>query len=475
MTHEAFADANSADNRTEYNWHLQSTRYPLPPHRKVVLYYSPVENDIVRGDSEPETHGTHTAGTLAGDKPAGTGTPASYGTREDLDGMAPAARLAICDIYRSGAGHVEILGDYSNYWSPALRVSANVSSNSWGDDNTTALYTTIARQHDSFAWENRQFLIVRSMGNKPSPTQGVIMAAEAVAKNVVSVGATENKPGPTNTKCLNPAGLDEKIWEGSKIGPTADGRTKPNVVAPGALVESAWFQAVNRFTAYHVDCGTSMSAPLVAGSAALVRDYFAKGFYPSGAANPADARPQVSAALVRALLQVSTKEILLDDGNPAYPNGVQGWGRVRLDDGLYFTGDRLRLLIVDEATALTTGGTEVHRFRVRDSHDPLRVMLAWTDRPGAAGALPAIVNDLDLRLNITLPTGQNVFYTGNAWEPGTNQTRTGEFAPDAINVEEAVFRNTPTPGVYTARVRATNVPIGAQSYALAIVGDVEWA
>ena len=32
--------------------------------------------------------------------------------------------------------------------------------------------------------------------------------------------------------------------------------------------------------------GTSMATPLIAASAALVRQYFLTGFYPGGAANP---------------------------------------------------------------------------------------------------------------------------------------------------------------------------------------------
>ena len=47
--------------------------------------------------------------------------------------------------------------------------------------------------------------------------------------------------------------------------------------------------------------GTSMATPLAAGSAALVRQYFLEGFYPSGAATPAAAFAP-SGVLVKAVM-----------------------------------------------------------------------------------------------------------------------------------------------------------------------------
>lgn len=50
-----------------------------------------------------------------------------------------------------------------------------------------------------------------------------------------------------------------------------------------------------------VDQGTSMSTPIVAGGAVLVRQYFTDGWYPSGAAVPADAFAP-SAPLLKAVM-----------------------------------------------------------------------------------------------------------------------------------------------------------------------------
>lgn len=67
-----------------------------------------------------------------------------------------------------------------------------------------------------------------------------------------------------------------------------DGRLKPDVLAPGQFIVSALsdeniktFQC-NGLNSLRESHGTSMSAPVVAGHAALVRQYFMEGWYPLG-------------------------------------------------------------------------------------------------------------------------------------------------------------------------------------------------
>jgi subtilisin family serine protease len=54
--------------------------------------------------------------------------------------------------------------------------------------------------------------------------------------------------------------------------------------------------------------GTSFAAPEIAGLAALVRDYFQKGFYPTGTATPANALTP-SGALVKAVILASGEDM----------------------------------------------------------------------------------------------------------------------------------------------------------------------
>ena len=69
--------------------------------------------------------------------------------------------------------------------------------------------------------------------------------------------------------------------------------------------------------------GTSMSNPLVAGGAAVVRDFYQKAH--GGTA---------SAALVKATMINSAVDLLDEDNNGnndnAFPSRYEGWGRVNL-------------------------------------------------------------------------------------------------------------------------------------------------
>ena len=56
------------------------------------------------------------------------------------------------------------------------------------------------------------------------------------------------------------------------------------------------------------DTGTSMSAPIVAGAALLVREYFVRGFFPTGAATRANSL-EPSAALVKAMIVNSAQKL----------------------------------------------------------------------------------------------------------------------------------------------------------------------
>ena len=84
--------------------------------------------------------------------------------------------------------------------------------------------------------------------------------------------------------------------------------------------------------------GTSMATPLIAGSAALVRQYFLSGAYPTGKINAANAfKP--SGALVKAVLISGAGGLSgyePDTGLPLSPppSYRQGFGRVRLANSL---------------------------------------------------------------------------------------------------------------------------------------------
>jgi subtilisin family serine protease len=142
----------------------------------------------------------------------------------------------------------------------------------------------------------------------------------------------------------------------SSRGPTLDGRIKPDVLAPGESITSALtdknlqsFQCDTLASCTTSMEGTSMATPVAAGSAALVRSYFAQGFWrpPPTTENAApEARPiNPTGALVKAVMVNSAVDELFLGERP--PSFNQGFGRIKLDNVLVFPDSARRLLVGD--------------------------------------------------------------------------------------------------------------------------------
>jgi hypothetical protein len=267
------------------------------------------------------------------------------------------------------------------------------------------------------------------------------------AKNVLAVGATEQAPGEAS-HCYG------------GIGPTADGRRKPEVYAPGCDIVSASAETECGLTS---KSGTSMACAAVAGAAALVRQYYRAGFYPSGHANPAAPRTP-SGALLRATLIDAAVDMT---GVEGYPNDMEGWGRVLLDQALAFDEEPRRLLVRDlpNGIGLRTGDSDTVELDVTDAGLPLRVTMAFTDVPAALAASEAAVNDLDLVME-----GPHGTFRGNSFDAG--QSIPAGVA-DSKNSVEQILLLQPTVGHYTVRVVGTAVRMERQGYALCITGAVD--
>ena len=157
-------------------------------------------------------------------------------------------------------------------------------------------------------------------------------------------------------------------------------------------------------------CSTSWATPAVAGAAALVRQYFMEGRYPSGKAT--DAKHCPSGALVKAVLLNGAMDMArIADGSEQYPNKIEGWGRLNLDRSLYVEGEpgyrRVRVLDFWMANGLAQGESFCRKVKVGSAKEPLHVTLVWTDPPPANVCHKSfVVNDLDL----TLTQGAALYY-----------------------------------------------------------------
>ncbi len=475
-------------------------------------------------------HGSHVSASVLGD-----GSPSGLGR-----GAAPAARLVfqatenwattsfLCQILggwpASGYFLTGLPDDLNDLYLQAYNDGARIHANSWGAA-TAGEYTVSSVQTDEFVWNHPDMAITFSAGNSGADANnnGVVdndsTGAPATAKNVITVGASENDradnwPCDTNlaygshdsyqsgqtcnsmggenvlgtagqrwgftAEPLNSdpsAGNAEQMAPFSSRGPTDDGRIKPDIVAPGTWILSGfseqfqegydndpvnsqnnayqwdgWGMPINKF--YKYMGGTSMSNPIAAGAATVVRDFYKK-----------TADHEASAALVKATL-INSAVDLLDENNDGandndfpIPNIHEGWGRINLvnaTDGSH--------QFVDDAVGINTNQSATHQFTVGTAGAPLKISLVWSDFPSTEAAAQNLVNNLDLI--VTAPDSS--VYLGNVFSGGWSQT--GGSADSSNNVENVYIAAAPA-GTWSVEIRGVNVPNGPQPHALVVDGS----
>lgn len=478
-----FAEADNSPppvNTGTPNGPLQTDRVDIS-RRKVIAYdflFSCDQYPGQPGCDHPDdplawdntTHGTHTAASAAADT-------AEFLFHDIGDSIAPGAKLVIQDAgYNGGDNCSQLPGlgcpvrNFTAALEQAYAQGARIHSNSWGDRQGTPMsatpptgnYSATARDLDEFALTHPDMLIVVATGNAGALGASSI-ASPGTAKNALQVGGTRNTRG---------AG-DDTLAPITGLGPTRDGRIKPEVVGP------AWVYAATSDGDIRTgncragnDGGTSYAAPTIAGAAALVRQYFLEGFYPSGFPTRAVERIP-SAALLKASLIASARAAQFKDIGSAIvsalptPSYEQGWGFPVLDDVLYFPGDRRRLKVVDvdRNDGLINGDSSTISLRVRPGTS-LRAVLVWTDPPSTARTVSdsssVLVHDLDLK--VIDPAGGTV-YGNEPLHPGQ---------ADRKNNTEVVTLAAPAAGTYRVTVSAQRVTgLLRQGYALVVTGDFD--
>jgi serine protease AprX len=366
---------------------------------------------------DDEGHGTHVAGTIAGDGDGGA----------DGRGVAPRAALVglkVLDANGNGSTSDVIAALNWAVANPGYGIDViNMSLGSEGCSNGT--------------------------GAEPAAVNAAVAAGIVVAVAAGNEGpgrCTIGSPGATESALTVGAMADPGaggfyMADFSSRGRTADGRTKPDVVAPGVRIRSA---AAGTGNGYSTASGTSMATPFVAGVVLLLRDQ----------------SPSLTATQVKQRI-TSTALDWGRGGDETLPGSAgldidHGHGRLDAHAALVAAGAPLgagppvpihRLL---SSRLSGTGAFETYTLIADGSGQPLAVTLTLADDDlNGNGLTDADANgnhlvDFDMRLS---DAGGNVVKVFN--RQGTELTG----ATTGVR-QDAFYRPPETPTPYTLRVES---------------------
>lgn len=489
-----------ADTRPTSGWTGSSPCRVTTNHRKVVCYKDSSEygagsggGDLSACDSavsESFTHGQVVAGIAAGNatrdevpappQPQVPGLGAGFyddgnsdGRFDELndsayDGVAKGAKVVMIDAVSGCPDNIEsgvFPGDmYRVVTETWTEFDATIHNNSWGSVPSPSgpEYNIQALNVDRAVFDNPINLVTWSAGNEGEfadvPFDGGVVTVGTVGdqktcKNCIAVGASN--------------GLGDH-WFFTSKGPcgtgSAAGRVCPLLFAEGfdnacrsedEGTEDQTGVAVCRDSGNQQ--GTSFAAPNMAGAAALVRDYFQKGFYPDGtdqnSSNAADQVGALSAHALRAIL--ITSAIPITTGRTFVPpdrfNNIWGYGQVVLSRALPLSGDPETvsgLIIHDDpgdidknagndgvsdldfTPTIAPSSEQSSIVEVLSDEEDLVVALTWLEEEGVLGG-GAMINDIDLRVEYcgtdsSCATVENTWY-GNIFSEDFDRDGDADF------------------------------------------------
>lgn len=434
---------------------------------------------------ELSDHTTHLAGTLIaqGINPAAKGmafgaTLKIWDYNDDITEMASAAK----DLLLSNHAYGPVVGWVYNPDRPGN--DANGKWEWWGNTAMSAteeylfgFYNAKAADIDRIAYSNPYYLVVRSADNKRAETgppantayflrntdekstlprlrnDGYdVIAAEATAKNVLTVGAADVSTDLSRITVSSYSG-----W-----GPTDDGRIKPDLLGVGTPILSTLSSGT---ASYGSLLGTSMASATVTGALLLLQELYAQ-------LKPGQF---MRSATLRALaLHTATRPRPAGQTALPPPDYRQGWGLLNAYEAAQVILNHTGAHQLQEASLRQ--GTTYLQSVVAQGNEPLVVTIAWTDPESTPTALnpryvnsrvPKLINDLDVR--VTDDKG----LTANPWTLNPNRPEQVAIPGDNIrdNVEQVVIQD-PVPGrTYTIRVsHKGDLRYGAQPFSVVVSG-----
>lgn len=424
-------------------------------------------------------HATHVCGTLLGD---GSRSAAEGGAANQWRGVATNSnsisfRRPMVEV--SPGEYALDIAELTNQYTTALAPPYNIaiSTNSWGtghyhkDDHYDAgcqLYDQIIR-----GALGRTILIVASAGNQGPAKSGTNWTTVRIpnsAKNTIEVGNIFSD-------------RDEISWS-SSTGPTEDGRLKPDVVAPGDQADddpaNPWgtgekIRSCYSGNTYGEKSGTSMSTPAVSGAIALMLQQYRLTYWGDVNSNEVPLPSTYKSILCHTATDITEDPQYHPGVNFVGPDYIYGYGRINAQASV----DVIRDVRFREGVILSVNDEDIYTFEVAPAEDELKVTLAWDDVTANPGDVLANILKNDLDLILINPVGDE-FYP--PWEldptnPATPAVRNSypseadaDTHRDNVNVVEQVVIENPDSGIWTIKVKASDLPEPYQRYSI-IAGD----
>ncbi len=391
----------------------------------------------VDGPITSHYHSTHVAGTIMASGVVANAKGMAYGASlrafdwdsdtSEMATEATAGMLLSNHSYGLGRGWVWTGSTWAWY-----------GQSSPGEDWNFGHYNSNSQDFDLIAYDAPYYLIVESAGNDrgdgpgDDPTHADdgpydCLADMAASKNVLTVAAVED----LTSTYSQPSDVVMSTF--SSWGPCDDGRIKPDISANGVALYSTDDDSNTDYTTLS---GTSMAAPSVTGSLALIQEH----------------NEEVNGVYLRSsTLKALTIHCADEAGSNDGPDYEFGWGLMNTERMAQYISDNGTDIRILETTLTNSGSYQISLPAL--GSEPFKATLCWTDPEGTPVTLsldpsdPMLINDLDLR--ITKDASTYYPWKLDRLNPGDGATNSGDNSVD--NVEQVYIEN-PTVDIYTITV-----------------------
>ncbi|GJL50614.1 MAG: hypothetical protein NPIRA01_18410 [Nitrospirales bacterium] len=281
--------------------------------------------------------------------------------------------------------------------------SAVLINYSNGDPNCNKVgeYRTDGKNFDKSVYE-KSISIVRAVGNTRG--SGGSFGLDPKDKDPdIAAAAAKHGPCPRNLESLpHPVPKNDvavgnwdlsinDIHATSAVGPAADGRLKPDLVAPGTGNITTAYEVIpatdpaKAIFTYGTLGGTSAAAPVVSGVMGQVYEAFSRiGTRPTR--DPLTVPP----ATVKAILIHSATDV-----GPPGPDYFTGWGRVNASSAVHLALNN-GAHVYEGSLDAANNYEDTYNIDVSQTTYGLKVTLVWDDPPASKSSNVALLNDLNL-------------------------------------------------------------------------------